>query len=151
MDKLNQAKDEIAKELGYGNMETYLSENWTHENVLDKVAIRYNELMNEWVSVDDENIISNYWGNGIQNNFKSDFGFDAPHETKSRCSNPVFKNEYLHRIALMKDEHFGSIGDRDEGGVPGWRFKRICTGCGKEFLKNRKGFIVDVNHGKTYK
>ncbi len=49
MDKLNQAKDEIAKELGYGNMETYLSENWTHENVLDKVAIRYNELCNELV------------------------------------------------------------------------------------------------------
>ena len=98
-----------------------------------------------------ENQETNYWKNDVQNNFKADFGFDAPHETKIECSNPVFKTRFLHRIALMKDEHFGSVGDRDEGGVPGWRFKRICTGCGKEFLNKRKGFILDANHGKVYK
>ena len=68
-------------------------------------------------------------------------GFDAPHRTKTVCANPVFADHNLHRIAIMKKEHFGSPGDRDEGGIPGWVASRICTGCGKEF-KN-KGFYVD--------
>jgi len=53
----------------------------------------------------------------------------------------VFADHNLHRIAIMKKEHFGSPGDRDEGGIPGWVASRICTGCGKEF-KN-KGLYVD--------
>lgn len=81
--------------------------------------------------------------NEEQNNFKADFGFDTPHRTKSKCANPVFADHHLHRIAVMKDEHFGSKGDRDEGGAQGWVAKSICTGCGKEFLKNRKGFYLD--------
>ena len=79
----------------------------------------------------------------LQNNFKSDFGFDAPHRTKKECSNPVFADHFLHRIALMKDEHFGSKGDRDENGIKGWVSKSICTGCGKEYKKNKKFFHVD--------
>ena len=90
----------------------------------------------------------NYFKNDIQNNYKSDFGFDAPHRTKSKCSNPVFADHYLHRIAIMKDEHFGSNGDRDENGVSGWVCKYICTGCGKEYKKNHKGFYTD-NHYKN--
>lgn len=75
--------------------------------------------------------------------FKPDFGFDQPHRTTTVCSNPVFADHHLHRIAIMKDEHFGSAGDRDENGLPGWVAKRICTGCGKEFMKNKKGFYAD--------
>lgn len=78
-----------------------------------------------------------------QENFKADFGFSAPHRTKSKCSKPIFSDHHLHRIAIMKDEHFGSKGDRDENGVPGWRSKQICTSCGKQFNKKRSGFYLD--------
>ena len=71
----------------------------------------------------------------IQNNFKADFGFGEPHKTKTDCKNPVFANHKLHRIAYMKDEHFGSKGDRDEGGLSGWVSKPTCTGCGKKFKR----------------
>jgi hypothetical protein len=33
----------------------------------------------------------------------------------------------------MKDFHIGSRGDIDEGGMPGWISKFICTGCGKRY------------------
>lgn len=72
-----------------------------------------------------------------QNNFKSDFGFTAPHRTKVKCNKPVFASHHLHRIALMKDEHFGSKGDRDEGGLAGWVSKYICTGFGKQYKINK--------------
>jgi hypothetical protein len=75
----------------------------------------------------------NYFNNEKQDNFKADFGFTAPHRTKTKCKNPVFADPYLHRIALMKDEHFGSKGDRDENGLAGWVSKHICTGCGKKY------------------
>jgi hypothetical protein len=84
-----------------------------------------------------------YFKDKTQNNFKSDFGFDAPHRTKTMCEKPVFADPYLHRIAIMKEEHFGSKGDRDENGLPGWVAKFICTGCGKEYKKNKKGFYPD--------
>lgn len=48
-----------------------------------------------------------------QNNFKADFGFDAPHRTAKECS------------------------------APGWVAKTICTGCGKEYKKNQRGFYLD--------
>lgn len=92
----------------------------------------------------------NYFNNAVQDNFKSDFGFDNPHATKSKCSHPVFADAYTHRLAIMKHEHFGSAGDRDEGGKPGWVVKTICTGCGKEYKKSQRGFIVDPQkHPKT--
>ena len=84
-----------------------------------------------------------YFNKEKQDNFKADFGFDAPHRTKRKCSNPVFADHYLHRLAIMKHEHFGSKGDRDEGGAPGWVAKTICTGCGKEYKKNQRGFYLD--------
>jgi hypothetical protein len=84
-----------------------------------------------------------YFSDDTQNNFKADFGFDSPHTTKTKCANPVFANPHAHRIAIMKDEHFGSKGDRDEGGIAGWVVKYVCTGCGKEFKKHRKGFYAD--------
>lgn len=74
-----------------------------------------------------------YFNNGNQDNFKADFGFDSPHRTKTKCKSPVFADNYLHRIALMKHEHFGSKGDRDENGIKGWISKNVCTGCGKSF------------------
>jgi hypothetical protein len=84
-----------------------------------------------------------YFNNETQDNFKADFGFDTPHRTKTKCSNPVFADHYLHRLAIMKHEHFGSKGDKDEGGVAGWVAKTICTGCGKEYKKNKRGFHLD--------
>lgn len=84
-----------------------------------------------------------YFKTKKQNNFKADFGFDAPHTTGKECSNPVFADHHVHRLAIMKLEHFGSKGDRDENGIPGWLTKSICTGCGKEFKKNHRGFYPD--------
>jgi hypothetical protein len=84
-----------------------------------------------------------YFKSEVQNNFKSDFGFDAPYTTKSKCKNPVFADPYKHRLAIMKEEHFGGKGDMDENGLPGWVAKFVCTGCGKEYKKSRKGFYVD--------
>ncbi len=75
----------------------------------------------------------NYFSDTKQNDFKADFGFMPPHRTKTECKHPVFMDHHLHRIALMKDEHFGSKGDRDENGIPGWVSKPTCTGCGKKF------------------
>jgi len=72
-----------------------------------------------------------------------DFGYDSPRRTMTKCSNPVFRDPYRHRIAIMKHEHFGSKGDADEGGLAGWVVKFICTGCLKEFKKNNRGFIAD--------
>ena len=82
-----------------------------------------------------------YFKDDIQNNFKADFGFDAPHRTTKECSNPVFADHQLHRIAMRKDYHVGSKGDSDEGGISGWVAKRVCTGCGREF---KGGFYSDT-------
>ena len=84
-----------------------------------------------------------YFNNETQHKFKADFGFDAPHQTKSKCSNPVFADHHAHRLAIMKHEHFGSKGDRDESGAAGWVAKAICTGCGKEYKKSQRGFYLD--------
>lgn len=46
----------------------------------------------------------------------------------------------------MKDEHFGSKGDRDEGGIAGWTSKLVCVGCGKEF-QGQNGFYLDEQKG----
>jgi len=78
-----------------------------------------------------------YFDNKKQNEFKADYGFMAPHRTKTECKSPVFACKKLHRIAIMRDEHFGSKGDRDENGTPGWTSKFICTGCGKRFTINQ--------------
>ncbi len=74
--------------------------------------------------------------------FKADFGFGEPIRTKAECSNPEFHDHKLHRVAIMKDEHFGSKGDRDEGGVAGWTSKLVCVGCGMEF-QGQNGFYLD--------
>jgi hypothetical protein len=74
-----------------------------------------------------------YFDDKKQNDFVADYGFTGPHETKTECKNPVFANHHLHRIAIMKDFHIGSRGDIDEGGMPGWISKFICTGCGKRY------------------
>jgi len=75
-----------------------------------------------------------------QENYKADYGFCSPRRTKSKCKNPVFADNHLHRIALMKDYHIGSKGDIDEGGIPGMITKEICTGCGKHFKKG--GYFI---------
>lgn len=64
--------------------------------------------------------------------FKPDFGYKQS-KTKKECSNPEFHNKNIHRIAVTKKEHFGSKGDRDERGLPGWTAYGICMGCGKKF------------------
>jgi hypothetical protein len=65
-----------------------------------------------------------------------DFGYDAPKWTKRECANPEFADKNYHRIAKMKDEHFGSKGDRQDWGLPGWTIKGVCVGCGREFKKD---------------
>jgi len=79
-----------------------------------------------------------YFDNEKQDNFKADFGFTTPHETKGKCKSPVFANHYLHRIAIMKDCHIGNKGDIEESGLPGWISKFICTGCGKRYKVNKQ-------------
>jgi hypothetical protein len=71
-----------------------------------------------------------------------DYGWAAPIRTNDECSNPEFSSKHYHRVAIMKQEHFGAIGDRDENGLPGWVTKLVCNGCGREF-KNR-GFYPDT-------
>lgn len=78
----------------------------------------------------------------FQEKFKADFGFDAPKRTNKICEKPVFYDQYFHRIAWMKREHFGSPGDRDENGLPGWVADQVCTGCGRKF---KSGFFADKN------
>lgn len=83
-----------------------------------------------------------FFSDPIHENFESDFGFMSPHRTKKPCSNPAFAENTLHRIAIMKDYHIGSKGDREETGLPGWCTKFICSGCGKRFkIKGNDGFF----------
>jgi len=61
MDKLQQAKDEIAKEYGYNDFTdipyTILTSQFVryenYQDIVNKVATRYHELMSEWISVED--------------------------------------------------------------------------------------------------
>lgn len=73
--------------------------------------------------------------------FKTDFGMSSPKKTSVPCSKPEFANHNLHRVAIMKNEHFGSKGDRDEHGLKGWTTKLVCVSCKKEFKNN--GFYPD--------
>ena len=83
-----------------------------------------------------------YFNNEKQDNFKADFGFHPPHRTKGKCKQPVFADNNLHRIAIMKDYHVGSKGDVDEGSIPGWVSKFVCTGCGKSYkIDKKKGYF----------
>ena len=70
------------------------------------------------------------------NNIKPDFGWHSPKRTKQECSKPEFADHHLHRVAIMKDEHWGANGDRDENGLPGWTAKLVCNGCGRKFKHN---------------
>ena len=73
---------------------------------------------------------------------KADFGFMPPHRTKSECKKPEFADKHMHRIAIIKKEHFGSKGDRDENGLSGWVSKFVCVGCGKTFrIKGTSGYF----------
>jgi len=85
------------------------------------------------------------FNNKIQDEFKADFGFLAPHRTPTECKSPVFADKRLHRIAIMKDQHFGSKGDMDENGLRGWTSKFICTGCGKRFTINKQKLFFHVD------
>ena len=68
-----------------------------------------------------------------RSDFKPDFGYKQA-KTKKECTNPEFHNKNIHRIAVMKKEHFGC-------GLPGWTAYGICMGCGKKFTVN--GFYID--------
>jgi len=54
-EKLEKAKEIIAKELNYKDWETCINDqpNYKIEGIMDKVAERYHELMNDWIGVDD--------------------------------------------------------------------------------------------------
>ncbi len=78
---------------------------------------------------------------GFINNITPDFGWDSPKRTKAECSNPEFIDKHLHRVAIMKDEHWGAKGDRDEGGIPGWTAVLVCNGCGRKF--KHRGFYAE--------
>lgn len=77
----------------------------------------------------------------FKDNFIADFGYSMPKRTKKECANPEFIDKHLHRVAIMKDEHWGAPGDRDEGGIPGWTTKLVCNGCDREF--KHRGFYPD--------
>jgi hypothetical protein len=83
----------------------------------------------------------------MTDNITPDFGWTSPFDSRQledgpiECDNPDFRDVYMHRMARMKHEHFGSPGDRDENGIPGWVVKKICNGCGREF--GERVFIVD--------
>ena len=51
--KLQQAKDTIAKKYGYKNFEDLLSREMINDEHLDEISIEYHRLMSEWVSVDE--------------------------------------------------------------------------------------------------
>ena len=57
-DKLQQAKEIIAKELKYKDWETCINDqpNYNVENIMDKVAERYHSLMSEAKPISSENI-----------------------------------------------------------------------------------------------
>lgn len=52
-EKLEKAKEIIAKESGYSSFQSLVGNNIRIDNIYDEVAIRYHELMDEWISVDD--------------------------------------------------------------------------------------------------
>lgn len=82
-------------------------------------------------------------GEMFKDNIVPDYGWHYPPvRTKKPCSNPDFADHNLHRVAIMKNEHFGSPGDRDERGLPGWTAKLICNGCKREF--NKDGFYPEI-------
>lgn len=56
--KLQQAKDTIAKKYGYANFEQFDDKStfgYNHDTpkIIDEVAIEYHRLMSDWVSVDE--------------------------------------------------------------------------------------------------
>ena len=69
----------------------------------------------------------------FKDNIKPDYGWHSPKRTSKPCSNPDFADKHLHRLAIVKDEHFGAKGDRDENGMSGWVSKLVCNGCGRKF------------------
>ena len=71
----------------------------------------------------------------MSNQVESDFGFTQV-RTRRECSNPVFADHKLHRVAILKDFHLGNVGDKDPHGVPGWVSKFVCTGCGRVLKVN---------------
>ncbi len=57
-EKLEQSKNEIVKEYGYESFESFDDNStfgYDHRTpqIMDKVAERYHELMDEWISVDE--------------------------------------------------------------------------------------------------
>jgi hypothetical protein len=49
-------------------------------------------------------------GQFFVDNIKPDFGWHSPKRTKKECANPDFADHKLHRVAIMKDEHWGAKG-----------------------------------------
>ena len=72
---------------------------------------------------------------------KNDYGFTVRKSTEL-CKDPLFADKKLHHCAILKDFHIGSSGDIDEGGMPGWISKVVCTRCGKNF--GNAGFYPDA-------
>ena len=57
--KLQQAKDAVAKKYGYKSFEQFDDKStfgYNHDTpkIIDEIALEYHRLMSEWVSVDDE-------------------------------------------------------------------------------------------------
>ncbi len=57
--KLQQAKDTIAKKYGYKNFEDLLSREMINDEHLDEISIEYHRLMSEWKKQSIEIIQSN--------------------------------------------------------------------------------------------
>lgn len=55
-----------------------------------------------------------------------DKGYDAPKRTASKCANPAFADENLHRVGIF-------LGDYDDDGLPGYHLGKKCVNCGLQF------------------
>lgn len=95
-EKLEQAKEIIAKELNYKDWETCINDqpNYKIEGIMDKVAERYHELMDEWISV-DERLPECYSNDSINCLVKCDYGIVVrPFDKFHNCWNTEDDDDY---------------------------------------------------------
>lgn len=54
------------------------------------------------------------------------FGWDAPHQASTKCSDPEFADKYAHRVYIIPVQFHS-------GGLSGFRTQKKCVGCGERF------------------
>ena len=98
-EKLEQAKKEIVKEYGYESFESFDDNStfWYDQRtpeIINKVAERYHELMDEWISV-DERLPECYSNDSINCLVKCDYGIVVrPFDKFHNCWNTEDDDDY---------------------------------------------------------